>query len=102
MSLDQLVSLAQPDATGSPTPFTLERSNVDAEQPTDRLTAREREVVALLADGVSNREIAERLVISESTAQVHVKRILSKLRLSSRSRVAAWVHQHPVAVPNSG
>jgi DNA-binding CsgD family transcriptional regulator len=102
MSLDQLVSLGQPDATGSPTPFTLERSNVDAEQPTDRLTAREREVVALLADGVSNREIAERLVISESTAQVHVKRILSKLRLSSRSRVAAWVHQHPVSVPNSG
>jgi predicted ATPase/DNA-binding CsgD family transcriptional regulator len=101
MSLDQLVGLAQPDATGSPTPS--KPSNADAEQSTTfGLTAREREVVALLADGLSNREIADRLVISESTAQVHVKRVLSKLQLSSRSRVAAWVHQHPVAVPNSG
>ncbi len=101
MSLDQLVGLGQADATCSPTPS--KPSNANAEQSTTYgLTAREREVVALLADGLSNREIADRLVISESTAQVHVKRILSKLRLRSRSRVAAWVHQHPVGVPNSG
>jgi DNA-binding CsgD family transcriptional regulator len=54
------------------------------------LTDREREVANLLAQGMSNREIAATLVISESTAEVHVKHILSKLGLRSRSQVAAW------------
>jgi DNA-binding CsgD family transcriptional regulator len=56
----------------------------------DPLTERERDVAELLAQGKSNREIAATLVISESTAQVHVKHILSKLDLKSRSQVAAW------------
>jgi DNA-binding CsgD family transcriptional regulator len=56
----------------------------------DPLTEREREVAVLLAAGRSNREIASTLVISESTAEVHVKHILSKLGLKSRSQVAAW------------
>jgi DNA-binding CsgD family transcriptional regulator len=55
------------------------------------LTTREREVAALLAAGRSNREIAEALVISEATVEVHVKRILAKLGFKSRSQVAAWV-----------
>jgi DNA-binding NarL/FixJ family response regulator len=57
------------------------------------LTEREREVAALLAQGMSNREIAATLVISESTAEVHVKHILNKLGLRSRSQVAAWASQ---------
>jgi DNA-binding CsgD family transcriptional regulator len=56
----------------------------------DPLTEREREVAILLAQGSSNREIASTLVISENTAEVHVKHILSKLGLKSRSQVAAW------------
>jgi DNA-binding CsgD family transcriptional regulator len=59
----------------------------------DPLTAREGEVAALIARGLSNREIAEALVISESTAEVHVKRILSKLQFKSRSQVATWATQ---------
>ena len=59
----------------------------------DPLTAREGEVAALIARGSSNREIAEALVISESTAEVHVKRILSKLQFKSRSQVATWATQ---------
>jgi DNA-binding CsgD family transcriptional regulator len=59
----------------------------------DPLTERERDVAALLAQGKSNREIATALVISESTAEVHVKHILSKLGLRSRAQVAAWAAQ---------
>jgi DNA-binding CsgD family transcriptional regulator len=55
------------------------------------LTGRELEVAQLLAGGRSNREIADTLVISEGTVEVHVKHILSKLGLRSRSQVAAWV-----------
>ncbi len=55
------------------------------------LTPRERDVAALLARGLKNREIAERLVIAEGTAALHVKRILAKLDLSSRAQVAAWL-----------
>jgi predicted ATPase/DNA-binding NarL/FixJ family response regulator len=54
------------------------------------LTAREQEVARLLAAGRSNREIANTLVISEGTVEVHVKHILSKLSLRSRAQVATW------------
>jgi predicted ATPase/DNA-binding CsgD family transcriptional regulator len=54
------------------------------------LTAREQEVAVLLARGLSNRQIADELVISLHTAQRHVENILSKLALRSRTQVAAW------------
>jgi non-specific serine/threonine protein kinase len=50
-------------------------------------------VATLIARGLSNREIAEALVITEGTAAVHVKRILSKLGFKSRSQVAASAAQ---------
>jgi non-specific serine/threonine protein kinase len=62
----------------------------DERDSVDTLTKREREVAALLSQGMSNREIATTLVISQSTAEVHVKHVLSKLGLRSRSQVAAW------------
>jgi DNA-binding CsgD family transcriptional regulator/DNA-binding MarR family transcriptional regulator len=55
------------------------------------LTPREREVAALLAEGLTNSEIARRLVISRKTVAVHVSHILAKLEMSSRTQVAAWV-----------
>ncbi len=54
------------------------------------LTAREREVVALLGAGLSNRAIASELFISPATAARHVANILAKLGFSSRSQVAVW------------
>jgi predicted ATPase/DNA-binding CsgD family transcriptional regulator len=61
------------------------------------LTAREREVVALIARGASNKAIAQELFISPATAARHVANILGKLGYSSRSQVAAWA-----AAANSG
>jgi DNA-binding CsgD family transcriptional regulator len=58
--------------------------------PVDPLTPREREVASLIADGLSNRAIADRLVISERTAQNHVQHILNKLGFTSRTQIAAW------------
>lgn len=52
------------------------------------LTSREREILVLVAQGLCNREIAERLVISERTARTHVSNLLGKLQLSSRTQAA--------------
>jgi DNA-binding CsgD family transcriptional regulator len=54
------------------------------------LTPREREVAALVAQGLTNREIAGRLYLSERTAQNHVQHILTKLGLPNRSQIAVW------------
>jgi DNA-binding NarL/FixJ family response regulator len=55
------------------------------------LTRREREIAGLLAEGLTNKEIAARLVISQRTAETHVDHILSKLGMTSRAQVASWV-----------
>ncbi|MBI4337917.1 MAG: response regulator transcription factor [Chloroflexi bacterium] len=58
------------------------------------LSEREKEVVALVAQGLTNKEIANRLVISENTARNHVSRILEKLGLTRRSEAAVFAAQH--------
>jgi DNA-binding NarL/FixJ family response regulator len=60
------------------------------------LSPREQEVAALIARGLSNREIAAALTISEKTAANHVEHIMTKLDLRSRAQVAVWaVRQGP-------
>ena len=59
-----------------------------------RLTPREREVAVLIAEGRTNREIAEELVLSERTVDSHVRNIMGKLEVNSRARIAAWAVQH--------
>ena len=56
----------------------------------DDLTAREREVLILIAEGATNKEIAGKLVVSENTARNHVSHILSKLGFNRRSEAAAY------------
>lgn len=58
------------------------------------LTDREREVLALIADGRSNREIARALVLSEKTVKTHVSNILMKLDLADRTQAALWAVRH--------
>ncbi|MFQ6398778.1 ATP-binding protein [Nocardia sp. KC 131] len=61
-----------------------------AEQPDTMLTARERQVAELVAQGLSNRQIAQRLVVSPRTIDRHLQNILCKLDYSSRAQIAAW------------
>jgi DNA-binding CsgD family transcriptional regulator len=61
------------------------------------LTNREREVAALLAEGLTNGQIAQRLYISTKTASVHVSNILAKLGMASRAEVAAWAVREDLA-----
>ncbi|KOU55030.1 LuxR family transcriptional regulator [Streptomyces sp. WM4235] len=60
------------------------------------LTDREREVLSLIADGRSNREIARALVLSEKTVKTHVSNILMKLDLSDRTQAALWAVRHGI------
>ncbi|HEX2326767.1 MAG TPA: tetratricopeptide repeat protein [Chloroflexota bacterium] len=69
---------------------------------TDGLTPRERQVAALVAEGLTNRQVAARLVISESTAANHVEHILSKLGFHSRSQIAAWAVDRGLRPPSPG
>ncbi|HEY5882086.1 MAG TPA: AAA family ATPase [Nakamurella sp.] len=65
-------------------------NRIDAD-PAVALTRRELEVADLVAQGLTNREIASRLFVSERTAQNHVQHILDKLDLPNRSQIAVWV-----------
>lgn len=63
-------------------------------QELDSLTEREREVLDLIARGLSNREIAKQMVISEKTVKTHVSNLLDKLNLDDRTRAAIWALKH--------
>lgn len=58
------------------------------------LTAREREILTLLTQGLSNKEIAGRIAVSENTVKFHLKNILQKLHLQNRSQVVAYALRH--------
>jgi DNA-binding NarL/FixJ family response regulator len=75
----------------------LARLSAGKETGRPALSDREREVIALIARGLTNREIAESLVISEKTARNHVSNILDKLGLSRRSEAAAYAVRHGMA-----
>jgi DNA-binding NarL/FixJ family response regulator len=59
-----------------------------------RMTQREREVIALIAVGLSNKEIAARLNIATDTVKSHVRNVMDKLALHSRLQIAAYAHSH--------
>jgi DNA-binding CsgD family transcriptional regulator/tetratricopeptide (TPR) repeat protein len=83
------LGLGEPEADGDGRPT---ESNGAGEDPFG-LTARERQVLALVAEGATNRQIGAALFMAEKTASVHVSRILSKLGVSSRTQAAAVAHR---------
>jgi DNA-binding CsgD family transcriptional regulator len=66
------------------------------------LTRREREVADLVAQGLTNKELAEKLFISERTAEGHVEQIRTKLGFRSRTQIATWIVEQNSAVAGSG
>ena len=84
LRFDDAVALAVGRRTSAP-------GAVDTHGDEVRLTRRESEIAVLVAEGLTNREIAERLVMARRTAEGHVAHILGKLSLTSRSQLAGWV-----------
>jgi DNA-binding NarL/FixJ family response regulator len=67
--------------------------------PLDELTEREREVMALVAGGLSNEEIADRLVVSPATAKTHVSRAMVKLAARDRAQLVVLAYEHGLVRP---
>jgi len=92
MPLEQAVELALAAREARPT-----RANRSQGCPGQRvadLTLREQEVATLLAHGLTNRQIAGRLVVTERTVGAHIGHILDRLGFNSRHQVGAWAAEH--------
>ncbi len=70
---------------------TVTRRRADQDDPTAELTPSERRVLDLIGDGLSNREIGEKLGVAEKTVKNHITSLLAKMGLQRRTQVAAWV-----------
>ena len=71
-------------------------------EPVEPLTEREKDVMRLLGQGLSNKEIGAQLFITERTARTYVSNILGKLGLASRTQAALWAVEHKLAEPAKG
>jgi len=67
--------------------------------PAERLTLREREIIAAVASGESNRQVAQRLALAEDTVKHHISNIFDKLGVSNRAELASYATSHGLAEP---
>ena len=86
-----VVHLLRETPTAAPVTRRLEPAPQGEEPLVETLTRRELEVLQLVADGLSNKQIGARLFISERTVENHVGSILNKLGFNSRAQIAAWI-----------
>lgn len=104
-SVDDLIATIRAVAHGQPA-ISMDIAQVlmrsgDGSADEEVLTDRERDVLALMAEGLTNRQIAERLAISPYTVNAHASNIFAKLNVSSRTEAAAWAIKHDVTRPRS-
>ncbi|MFF4181950.1 response regulator [Streptomyces sp. NPDC001691] len=78
----------------------VQRAGASATGQVEELTDRETEVLVLIAQGLSNQEIADRLVVAESTIKTHVSRVLVKLGLRDRTQAAVYAYETRLVTPN--
>jgi non-specific serine/threonine protein kinase len=89
LDLDQGIAYALDEKSAPSTPAATTTDTTGTS-----LTRRERQVADLVAQGLSNKEIAARLVIAQRTAEGHVEHILAKLSFTTRTQLAAWMMEH--------
>jgi predicted ATPase/DNA-binding SARP family transcriptional activator/DNA-binding CsgD family transcriptional regulator len=99
MTLEEAVSYALEEEDTDPLTTSVP-GEPSAGQPHVTLSRREEEVAALVAQGMSNRQIAQELFLSERTIENHVSKILRKLELTSRTEIASWATQQRLLAPN--
>ena len=85
----------QPSLSPEATQVLIQKVNEPPEAATD-LTEREREILALMVEGKSNSDIAEALVVSQSTVKFHVSNILTKLGVATRTEAVAYALKHRI------
>jgi predicted ATPase/DNA-binding SARP family transcriptional activator/DNA-binding CsgD family transcriptional regulator len=101
MTLDEAVSYALEEGEETAPLLSPVPDQPSTVEQSSTLTAREREVAALVARGMSNRQIAQELYLSEHTVKRHISKILRKLGLASRAEVAAWATERLLLTPPS-
>ena len=90
--LEELIERAVADADDLPRTAAERAAVLDAPAPPGPLTSREHEIALLVAAGLSNRDVAHRLMISKRTVDAHIEHIFTKLSVSSRVQLASWLH----------